>query len=284
MEFTNIKQVSAHFKNSLEGIYPQEEIRNFIWIIFEHLLGFSKVDIMMKEEHVLDANQQQFCKNVLDKLQQHVPIQHLIGATEFYGLPFHVNKHVLIPRPETEELVKWILDDNHLSMPKILDIGTGTGCIPISLKKNLPNAEVDAWDISPEALMVAQGNANLNQVEISFQLIDALNPTIDKKHHYDIIVSNPPYIRALEKELMQDNVLKHEPHLALFVEDKDPLLFYRSIGKLAKNMLKSNGLLYFEINEALGKETCALLQQLGFKWVELRKDLFGKDRMIKAGI
>ncbi len=284
MEFTNIKQVSAHFKQVLDGIYPQVEIKNFVWFVFEHLFAYSKIDIIMNETRELDSDQQTFCNDALDKLKQQVPIQHIIGSTEFYELNFNVNKHVLIPRPETEELVHWILGDNKLSTPKILDIGTGSGCIPISLKKNIPKAEISAWDISPEALDVAIGNANLNTVEINFELMDALNPVISNDNKYDVIVSNPPYIRALEKKLMHQNVLSHEPHLALFVKDNDPLLFYRAISKLAFETLNTNGCLYFEINEALGKETCDLMRGIGFKNIELRKDLFGKDRMIKGQI
>ncbi|GAF02468.1 peptide chain release factor N(5)-glutamine methyltransferase [Saccharicrinis fermentans] len=283
MDFSNIKQISAQFKKELEGIYPPEEIRNFIWIIFEHLLGFTKTDIMMKETQTLNAEQQDFCRHALHQLTQYEPIQHIIGSTIFYGLTFKVNRHVLIPRPETEELVEWILQDNTIPAPSILDIGTGSGCIPVVLKKNLPKAEVSAWDISPEALSIARDNARINDLTITYQLNDALQPTVFPTQKLDIIVSNPPYIRILEKEWMHHNVLQYEPHLALFVADNDPLIFYRKIAQLAYQFLKSNGFLYVEINEALGKETCALFREIGFTSIELRKDLFGKDRMVKAG-
>ena len=282
MKFSTVKQVSDCFKKELSDIYPTAEIRNFIWFVFEHLLEFSKTDMLVKEDYKLTTEQQEFCTETLSKLKKQTPIQHIIGQTEFYGLKFNVNQHVLIPRPETEELVQWIIEDLQINAPKILDIGTGSGCIPITLKKNMPDAEVSAWDISKEALRVAQSNAQLNQVEIDFRLENALKPNGGEGGKYDIIVSNPPYIRELEKELMKDNVLRYEPHLALFVDNNDPLLFYREISKLAFKSLNDNGLLYFEINEAFGKETCRLMEDIGFKKVELRKDLFGKDRMVKG--
>ena len=282
MDLINVKQVSTNFKEELIPIYPLEEVRNFVWIILEYLLDFSKVDILMKENHELTEAQQVFCHDALIKLKQHIPIQHIIGSTEFFGLKFNVSQDVLIPRPETEELVQWIIQDNQLSNAIILDIGTGSGCIPITLKKNIPEAKVSAWDISTDALEVAKGNALANQTEVNFIPQDALEPNIKATTKYDIIVSNPPYVRQLEKDLMHENVLNNEPHLALFVEDNDPLLFYRAISKLALTALKANGFIYFEINEALGKQTCDLLQELGYIEVELRKDLFGKDRMVKA--
>lgn len=282
MNNISVKQLIYNFNQELNAFYPQEEIRNFVWIILEHLLGFSRTDLTLKSDYILGEEDQLFCKEALLKLKQHVPIQHITGYTEFYGFKFNVNNEVLIPRPETEELVQWIIQENSLLVPSILDIGTGSGCIPITLIKHIPQAIVSAWDISPQALAVAKSNAHINNVEINFKLQDALKPNITQESKYDIIVSNPPYIRKLEKELMQDNVLKHEPHVALFVDDNDPLLFYRAISKLAIRALNTNGTLYFEINEALGKQTCDLMRQVGFKEVELRKDIFGKDRMVKG--
>lgn len=279
---STVKEVSDKFKAELKGFYPVEEIRNFVWIIFEHVLGFSKVDLITKDDQVLNEEQQLFCEEVLLQLKQHKPIQQIIGNTEFYGLTFQVNEHVLIPRPETEELVQWIIEDNKLTKPNILDIGTGSGCIPICLKKNIAEAEVSAWDISEEALNVAKQNAVLNDTKVNFKLQDVLKSDIESSLQLDVVVSNPPYIRELEKDLMQDNVLEFEPHLALFVSDQDPLIFYRKISQLATKLLKNGGLLYFEINEGLGQETWDLMISLGFKNIELRKDLFGKDRMVKG--
>ncbi len=280
MDFITLKQVSNNFKQELVSIYPPEEIKNFTWILFEHLLGFSKVDILMNEDKILDKNQQEFCKDALFQLKQHIPIQYIVGKEEFYGLKFKVNKHVLIPRPETEELVQWIIQNNHLESPCILDIGTGSGCIPIALKKSIPMANIMAWDISEDALSIAKENAITNNVVIEFLHQDALNPLLNKK--FDIIVSNPPYVRESEKELMRDNVLLHEPDIALFVSNNDPLVFYREITKWAQKSLRKNGVLFFEINEYLAKETHALLSTYGFSDIVIKQDLFGKDRMIKG--
>ena len=232
-------------------------------------------------------------ENALKALKNHEPIQYIIGQTEFYGLPFYVNENTLIPRPETEELVELILSNttanNHLELVEvnnqfnILDIGTGTGCIAISLAKQLPNANVSAIDVSAKALEMANKNAQLNQVDINFienDILKICNSELDSATKFDIIVSNPPYVRQLEKQQMQDNVLNHEPHLALFVEDENPLIFYRAITQFATKNLKPNGELYFEINEYLGKEMMALLEAFGFKNIQLKQDLFGKDRMI----
>lgn len=282
MNGITVKQLIDSFNQELKPIYPKEEIRNFVWIILEHLLEFSRTDMVLKSDYHLRGVERRFCEDALQKLKKHVPIQHIVGHTEFYGLSFNVDSDVLIPRPETEELVQWIIRENKLVTPSILDVGTGSGCIPIALKTHIALASVSAWDISPQALAVAKSNAQKNNVEVNFELYDVLEPNIELDKKYDIIVSNPPYIRTLEKKLMHDNVLKHEPHLALFVEDRDPLLFYRVISKLAARALNTNGKLYFEINEALGKGTCDLLRQAGFKEVELRKDIFGKDRMVKG--
>jgi release factor glutamine methyltransferase len=202
-------------------------------------------------------------------------------------LDFEVNENVLIPRPETEELVDWILSNNRIietSNPlKILDIGTGSGCIAISLAKNLPNAQVYAIDVSEQALATAEKNAKRNNVNVIFIQKDIL-ATEDLGQQFDIIVSNPPYVRNLEKEEIKKNVLNNEPHLALFVQDNDALIFYTKIANLAQKNLSDNGQLYFEINQYLGKEMIALLQNLNFKNIELRKDIYGNDRMIGCKI
>lgn len=281
MNFKTINQILAVFKNELQTLYPFEEIRNFVTLILESQMGYSRIDVLMKADEPLSDELIAFCKEALQALKHHTPIQYILGETEFYGLRFKVNPSVLIPRPETEELVHWIIEDNQLASPAILDIGTGSGCIPISLKRNIKDANVSAWDISDEALNTANINALLNQVEISFLKQDALQAQ-SQHNTYNIIVSNPPYVRELEKEMMNNNVLNHEPHLALFVDDHNPLLFYKAISEYAIHSLQTKGTLFFEINEALAKETKELMQTIGFQNIEVRNDLFGKPRMIKG--
>jgi len=275
------------FYEQLRDLYPETEIQSFFNILVEFKLNLTRIEVALKPEYDLKEIDLDFFEKAVKDLKKQVPIQHIIGETEFYGLTFNVNNNVLIPRPETEELVNWIIDDSKLKIQnsklKILDIGTGSGCIPISLAKNLPNAEIQAMDISPEALKISKKNAENNDVTIQFIEIDILN-TLTLPSTFDVIVSNPPYVRELEKEKMEDNVLAHEPHLALFVKDENPLLFYNKIANLAKNHLSKNGSIYFEINQYLGKETVELLKSKGFSTIEIKKDVFGVDRMIKATI
>ncbi len=281
MSFKTLNELIATYTQELVRLYPKEEIRNFVHLISDAQMGYSKIDILMKGDDALSETIIAYGEHVLDNLKKHIPIQYILGETEFYGLKFKVNPSVLIPRPETEELVQWIIQDNTIKCPSILDIGTGSGCIPVSLQKHIPEANITAWDISEEALKTAQENAKANHVNIKFQLQDALNASTDS-NRFHTIVSNPPYVRELEKVQMSNNVLQNEPHLALFVSDNDPLLFYNAIGKLAYKSLLNDGSLYFEINEALGNDTCDLLKNIGFRNIELRKDLFGKDRMVKG--
>ncbi|MCW3784856.1 peptide chain release factor N(5)-glutamine methyltransferase [Plebeiibacterium sediminum] len=283
MSFKNIRQLTTLFQSELKEIYAQEEIRNFIALIFDYKLSYSKVDLLMKQEDELAADIILFCEEALEKLKNHIPIQYIFGETEFYGLKFNVNPAVLIPRPETEELVHWIIEDCKTPDPEMLDIGTGSGCIPITLKKNIPDAKVKGWDISDEALTTARSNAALNNVMVDFCKQNALELK-DVNEAFDIIVSNPPYVLEKEKELMHDNVLNNEPHLALFVPDNQPLLFYHAIAEFAKSNLKPSGKLYFEINEAFGDETVEMMEQLGFENIVLKKDLFGKDRMVRGEV
>jgi release factor glutamine methyltransferase len=244
-------------------------------------VGLSRLDLALDRERELSEAEEEKLNAALQRLRQHEPIQYITGKTEFYGLSFSVNKNVLIPRPETEELVEWILEDcKHQEQLNILDIGTGSGCIAISLAKNLPNSKVTAFDISDEAIKVAQGNAELNEVEVAFLKKDIL--AVDfLSGKFDIIVSNPPYVRELEKKDMQRNVLEHEPATALYVKDEDPLLFYRKIADLADQNLVPKGKLYFEINQYLGKETEVLLTEKNFQ-TRLKKDIFGVDRMLRG--
>jgi len=278
------------FNNELSNIYPKTEIDSFFFLLIEAKLNLQRIDTVMKPEFLIPDEILSELKNIINRLQKEEPVQYILGETEFYSLPFLVDKNTLIPRPETEELVEWIVNDapklrikNQNNNLKILDIGTGTGCIPISLAKNIENVIVSAIDISSEALKVAQQNALLNKVVVSFLEIDILE-TEKLPQQYDIIVSNPPYVRELEKVEINNNVLQNEPHLALFVDDNNPLIFYKKIASLAKQHLTKNGLLFFEINQYLGKETLEMMLEQGFKNIELKKDFVGNDRMIKANI
>lgn len=290
-----VKQYRNYFNETLKTIYPITEIDSFFFLLLEEYLGFRRVDIVLKSDFKITQETLNLLQSATKQLEQEVPLQYVIGKTEFYGLPFVVNKHVLIPRPETEELVAWVVSESsrfktfntstkqttETKQLKILDIGTGSGCIPISLKKQLPFAKISAIDISKEALGVAKKNAVLNNVDIHFILQDILK-TVALDQHYDIIISNPPYVRELEKKELKNNVLKNEPHVALFVENDNPLIFYAKIAELAKNYLNKNGLLFFEINQYLGTETIDLVNKKGLKNIQLKKDMFGNDRIIVA--
>ncbi|AFL82667.1 protein-(glutamine-N5) methyltransferase, release factor-specific [Aequorivita sublithincola DSM 14238] len=284
----NISEHKIYFKNQLSGLYPSEEIQSFFNILTEEYLILSRIEVALNPEKIISEEDVQKFQNVILRLKNHEPIQYIIGETEFYGLVFKVNKYTLIPRPETEELVDWILSENapatHCLIPTtILDIGTGTGCIAISLAKNLPHSNVLALDISAEALKIATQNAQLNIVEVTFFETDILKAkTLPQQ--YDVIVSNPPYVRELEKQQMQQNVLNYEPASALYVKDEDPLLFYIAISQLAKTHLKPNGKLFFEINEYLAVQLSELLKNEGFENIEVKKDSYGKDRMLKCNL
>ena len=292
-----LKELRLLFTNSLLDIYPKTEIDTFFFLLIEEKLNLQRIDTVLKPDFLIGNNILTEFKKIIKRLQKEEPIQYILGKTEFYGLPLLVDKNTLIPRPETEELVEWaikeiqekrikskdvISKDNEKSL-SILDIGTGTGCIPISLAKNLENVTISAIDISKEALKIAKQNAALNNVEIDFIEIDILN-TDKLNQQYDIIISNPPYVRELEKVEINNNVLENEPHLALFVDDENPLIFYKKITDLAKQHLTKKGILFFEINQYLGKETVEMLEKKGFQNIQLKKDHFGNDRMIKASL
>jgi len=266
----------------LSKLYPETEIQSFFNILIKYKLNLSRVELALEPSLEFNISDLDFFQKTLIDLKNQLPIQYIIGETEFYGLTFKVNNTVLIPRPETEELVDWILKDyNNAENIKILDIGTGSGCIAISLAKNLPNAEVFAIDISSKAIKTAKLNAKNNNVTVNFIEADILKLN-ELPQKFDIIVSNPPYVRELEKEQMQENVLAYEPSIALFVKNKKPLLFYNKISDLAKLFLTTNGSLFFEINQYLGTETVNLLKSKGFKNIELKKDLYQVERMTKA--
>ncbi len=277
-----VKNYKNTFLKELSNMYDEKEIESFFYLVLESIHKKKRIDLALEPKMEMDASQLSLWQIVLIDLKKNKPIQYILGQTEFYGLPFIVNENVLIPRPETEELVELIISRNrHAKSLKILDIGTGSGCIPISLKKNMLSSEIEAIDISEMALATAKLNAELNNVEVAFFLKNIIE-TDDLGVQYDIIVSNPPYVRIMEKCEINANVLEYEPHLALFVEDDDALLFYRKIAQIALKNLKSGGKLYFEINQYLSKETVDLLESLKFKNIELRKDIYGNDRMIEA--
>jgi len=278
-----MRRLFDHIREKLSVRYEPSECESISFLIFEHILGYSRLQVHLKKDETIPDAKVTEIEEILNRLAGGEPIQYILGKADFYGLTFTVNPHVLIPRQETEELVDWIINDNKLPALRILDIGTGSGCIPVALAKNIPDAEVFAYDISREALAVANQNAAHNHVDIRTQMVDILHweaASVDKT--FDIIVSNPPYVKDEEKSLMLEHVLSHEPHLALFVSNDDPLIFYRRIAEFAQQHLSPEGTLYFEINEALGHETVSLLQENGFNNVTLRKDINGKDRMICA--
>ncbi|MEO9477002.1 MAG: peptide chain release factor N(5)-glutamine methyltransferase [Cyclobacteriaceae bacterium] len=277
-------KVSAIYKETvqeLSSIYDQREAEIMCNLLFEDLLGISKTDRVLRPDFTLEAEKVGKINSALRRLLLHEPVQHVIGHTHFYGRNFKVNHHTLVPRPETEELVDLIIKENQKSHVKILDIGTGTGCIPVSLALEMKESDVYAIDISAEALALAKENAQLNQANISFSKTDILTEEL-KENELDIIVSNPPYIPHLEKSQMDKNVLEYDPEIALFVPDEDPLLFYRVIGEKALKTLKTGGKLYFEIHEKYGKATTELLENQGYTEVTVFQDLQGKDRMVCA--
>ena len=273
------------FYSELSETYPKTEITSFFSILVEESLSLDKAELILNRNKLVKPDEILFFNTALFRLKRNEPIQYIIGFTEFYNLKLKVNKDVLIPRPETEELTDWIVYDfkNHKEKIKILDIGTGSGAIAISLAKNLENSEVWAIDVSDKALQTAKENALINKVNIHFIKDDILQvkklPTF-----FDVIVSNPPYVRDLEKKEMQNNVLLHEPNQALYVRDNNPLIFYDKIAKLAKDFLSNNGSLYFEINQYLKKETVKLVKDKGFSVLELRQDFLSNNRMLKAKI
>ena len=275
-----MKRIIKRINEGLSSCYTAGEVTALTRIIATELLGIPQMTFFLKDEVNLTAEQEALLNDAIERLQKHEPIQYILGYSDFCGLRFKVTPATLIPRPETSELVEWIANESN-GTENILDIGTGSGCIAISLAHRMPQAEVSAWDISADALAVATENSKTNGCDIAFKQVDILayEPT---NKLFDIIVSNPPYIKEVEKEQMEANVLDWEPHTALFVPDNDPLLFYRTIAQRATTMLRPGGKLYFEINRAYGKETVDMLSALGYTDIELRKDFAENDRMIRA--
>lgn len=284
-----LKSLKAYFFDALEAYYPITETQSFFNLLAEYFLNMKRIDVTLNFDTVVTDNTYSEFQSAVELLKAYRPIQYIIGETEFYGLPFKVDENTLIPRPETEEIVEWILKRHSQQsgqLLKILDIGTGTGCIAISLAKHISDSDVSAIDISEKALKIAGQNAKLNDVLVNFIHDDILNSQVaepvNTSDNYDVIVSNPPYVRNLEKDAIKPNVLNYEPHSALFVEDDNPLEFYKAICNFAQRNLKETGELYFEINEYLGNEMVLLMTSSGFKNVELKQDMFGKDRMVKG--
>ncbi len=277
-----VNDYKKRFLNQLPAFYDETERLNLFYLSMEFVLNYNKVDVVLNgNESVLVENQQKI-DEVFNRLQNNEPIQYITQQANFFGYDFKVSPATLIPRPETEELVDWVLNEMKKQPQKnwrVLDIGTGTGCIPITIKKEFPLAEVFAMDISTEALNIAKQNAENLNASVTF--IEQNILSTKQLDSYDIIISNPPYVRNLEKAEISENVLQHEPHLALFVDDNDPLIFYRKITQLAQKSLTENGLLFFEINQYLGNEMQEMVSGY-FKSIELKKDFIQNDRMMKA--
>ena len=276
-------QLKNDFVKQLTNQYGEQESEQFFYMLSEAYLGYTKIDIALNPSELINVQKHELFSMAFQRLEKNEPIQHIIGSTYFYGNNFVVNEHTLIPRPETEELIDWIVKDTENKPIHILDIGTGSGCIAISLAQKLTKASVSAIDVSQDALVVANLNAHAIKVAIDFKEQDILKAEKLFKD-FDIVVSNPPYVRDSEKKEMSANVLNFEPDSALFVSDTDPLVFYYKIAELFLAQAKKTAVLYFEINEYLGQELIDGLKQLGFSSVELRQDFRGKDRMIKASI
>ncbi len=281
------KSVSGYIQfmqEELKSLYPVSEIRQFSRLIFSFLMNLSSTDILLNGDTKPSDSQAKYLDSYIERLKSHEPIQYILGQTEFLDLTLKVNPSTLIPRPETEELVVWVNSSVESQHRTVLDIGTGSGCIALGVKSHNPELQVEAWDISDEALQTVKDNAKLNSLVVKMNRVDIFSFTPDSGYtdKFDIVVSNPPYVLKSEKELMEPNVLKYEPHQALFVEDSDPLIFYRKIINTSNTMLKQGGLLFFEINEIYGKDVKNLLSENGYSNIQIKCDLSGKDRMVRA--
>lgn len=270
------------YRDELSAIYDEREARTITQLVLEEVLGLNPLKISMDRYRLLTTYQQDRLADILKRLLTYEPINYILGEADFFGLKFKVDSNVLIPRPETEEMVELILKESSIESDlRIIDLGTGSGCIPIALASKLPNATIEGIDISEGALQVAKSNNQLNKLNVNFYRLDILSDTLPI-NTYDIIVSNPPYITPAEGPELLPNVMRFEPHLALFSYDEDGLIFYRRIAQLALKALNPGGKLYFEINAANGDAVIGLLKQAGFKQIELKKDLSGRDRMTRA--
>jgi release factor glutamine methyltransferase len=292
-------EAEQYLKEQLKEIYDEQEAANIGSIAIEYITGFSKTERISKKQDQLSASQLDQLHNDLQRLKTGEPIQYIMNKSWFYGMELYVDKNVLIPRPETEELVQWIVDDikkinkdffvrrpmeaDDTTQLKILDVGTGSGCIALALKKTIRKAEVWGCDVSEEALNVARRNGSILDIRVDFQGVNFLDEAQQKLlPTVDIVVSNPPYVPLKDKEEMHSNVVDHEPHTALFVSDNDPLIFYKALAEFGKRRLYENGSIYMEIHETLGQDVIDLFKENGYTTIELKKDMQGKDRMIKA--
>jgi release factor glutamine methyltransferase len=276
-----IKYVTRYIKDELDNIYPEPEINSLIEIMMDHVVKLKKTDLLVNREQTITYKQFKKIEDITKQLKKQKPIQQILEKTEFYNITLKISPQTLIPRQETEELVDWIIKDAPPRKINILDVGTGSGCIAIALAKNIRLASVTAIDYKQEIIDIAKENAELNDVGIRFICSNILNEELPNET-YDLIVSNPPYVRPSERKFMKRNVLDFEPYEALFVKDHDPLIFYRKIVELAGEQLRANGFFYFEINEHLGQEMASLMKKYKFRNICLKKDLNNKDRMIKA--
>ena len=277
----SIKDAMHYLYHELIKIYPEHETNSLIEIVLNHVVKITKTELRINSTRELNAQEKKNIHAISRQLCNHVPIQQVLGKTVFYNTELIINKQVMIPRQETEELVDWIIREESTDRHDILDIGTGSGCIAIALAKNLPASRIAALDYKQEILNLVSKNATLNKVTLQLILLDITKQPI-LPASYDLIVSNPPYVMESEKRYMLPNVLDHEPHKALFVKDEDPLVYYRNILCLAQKHLHKNGRIYLEINEHLAGETASLLEQHGYGRIELKKDVNNKERMIKA--
>jgi len=277
-----IKEIKLYLARELAGFYPEPEINALSGIIFRTVLKSQDLHTLALPETIIPQKQVHRIMSICRELRTGKPLQYILGHTNFYNCTIRLNSETMIPRPETEELVDLIIKENKGFTGSVLDVGTGSGCIAIALAVNLPGSSVTGIDISEGALLKAKENAGLNNVQVSFIRADIFNYDPDLFTGTDIIVSNPPYIRESEKRLMSRNILDYEPHTALFVPDSDPLVYYSAIIRLASEILNSGGKLYFEINEAMGKELSLLLEPEGYASIEIIKDINGKDRIIKS--
>mgnify|MGYP003786842885 CR=1 FL=1 len=277
-----MQQAISHIKQSLSPLFSEEELDKMVMWILQHITQKSLIDILINKNTILSEKEQKKTQMIVKRLLKEEPLQYILGETEFFSLPFYVDSSTLIPRPETEELVEWILESEAEENLSYLDIGTGSACVIVSLAKKRPFSSFTAIDISEKALEVAKKNAERHLVTVDFIQLDILKKDICLERKFDVIVSNPPYVCESEKKEMKNNVLNYEPHLALFVEDKEPLLFYEAIAEFSRLHLSQGGSLYFEINRRFYKEVSSILKAKGFSKIEKKVDVFGNDRMVKA--
>lgn len=280
-----IKTLRLNFYDALKDLYSQSEIDVFFYSLMDYYFKKPKVDVYLNQNEKIDQISESIMIKALHELTNNKPLQYITSETEFYGLKFNLSKSVLIPRPETEELVEWIIKDHEKKEDefKILDLGTGSGCISVSLARFLKKSKVYAVDLCNKALDQARENAKLNNEDVTFEVCDILDKNLPNHFkNFEVFVSNPPYVRNLEKKEMKQNVMHYEPHMALFVPNNDPLKFYRAILQIATKRLVTDGKLYFEINQYLGSEMKDLVASYEFSDIELKKDSFGNDRMLRA--